>query len=193
VLVRWPWIWLPDRTSERCELFQPATWAGPRDQVVPPGVVDPDTLDVVGIDAEGYGFPEHQRTLARLMSDVRVLSPAGVERAAMGWDLHVGKDGHQGLKDAEKAALHAVEKADRGPAWDEVRRSLFGLTESGAALISWKAEHGDIGHKAEDAAFAAALGLVAGDLISKQHTATLTRPMAEALPWLLPDEAKAEP
>jgi hypothetical protein len=146
----------------------------------------------VGIDAEGYGFPEHQRTLARLMADVRVLSPAGVERAAMGWDLHAGKDGLKVLKDAEKAALHAVEKADRGPAWDEVRRSLFGLTESGAALISWKAEHGDIGHKAEDAAFAAALGLVAGDLISKQHTATLMRPMAEALPWLLPDEAKAE-
>jgi hypothetical protein len=146
----------------------------------------------VGVDAEGYGFPEHQRTLARLMEDIRVLSPAGVERAAMGWDLHVGKDELKALHDAEKAALHAIEKADRGPAWDEVRRSLFGLTESGAALISWKAEHGDIGHKAEDAAFAAALGLVAGDLISKQQAATLMRPMAEALPWLLSEEAKPE-
>ena len=146
----------------------------------------------MGIDAEGYGFPEHQRTLARLMADVRVLSPAGVERAALGWDLHVGKDGLKALHAAEKAALHAIEKADRGGAWDEVRRSLFGLTESGAALISWKAEHGDVGHKAENAAFAAALGLVAGDLISKGHAETLMRPMAEALPWLLPDEAKAE-
>jgi hypothetical protein len=146
----------------------------------------------VGVDAEGYGFPEHQRTLARLMEDIRVLSPAGVERAAMGWDLHAGKDGLKALHDEEKAALHAIEKADRGPAWDEVRRSLFGLTESGAALISWKAEHGDIGHKAEDAAFAAALGLVAGDLISKHQAATLMRPMAEALPWLLPEEVQPE-
>jgi hypothetical protein len=142
----------------------------------------------MGLDAEGYGFPEHQRTLARLMEDVRVLSPAGVERVALGWDRHVGKHALQALHDAEKAALHAIEKADRGPAWDEVRRSLFGLTESGGALVSWKAEHGEIGHKAEEAAFAAALGLVASNLISKQQAATLMRPLAEALPWLLPDE-----
>jgi hypothetical protein len=122
------------------------------------------------------------------MEDVRVLSPAGVERVALGWDRHVGKHGLQALHDAEKAALHAIEQADRGEAWDQVRRSLFGLTESGDALVSWKAEHGDVGHKAEDAAFAAALGLVASNLISKQQAATLMRPLAEALPWLLPDE-----
>ena len=142
----------------------------------------------MGLDAEGYGFPEHKRTLARLIEDIRVLSPAGVERAALGWDRHIGKHGLQALHDAEKAALHAIEKADRGPAWDEVRRSLFGLTESGAALISWKAEHGDIGHKAEDAAFAAALGLVAASLISEEQAETLMRPMSEALPWLLPEK-----
>ena len=89
---------------------------------------------------------------------------------------------------AEKAALHAIEKADRGPAWDEVRRNLFGLTESGGALVSWKAEHGEIGHKAEDAAFMAALGLVAGNLVTKEQASTLVRPLSEALPWLLPEE-----
>jgi hypothetical protein len=145
----------------------------------------------VGVDAEGYGFPEHQRTLARLMQDVRVLSPAGVERAAMGWDRHVGKHRLPAIHDAEKAALHAIEKDDRGAAWDEVRKSLFGLTESGDALVSWKVEHGEIGHKAEDAAFMAALGLVAGDRIGKELAATLMAPMAEALPWLLPDQAPA--
>ena len=146
----------------------------------------------MGVDAEGYGFPEHQRTLARLMDDVRVLSPAGVERASMGWDRHVGEHGLHTLRDAEKAALHAIERADRGPAWDQVRRSLFGLTESGGALISWKAEHGEIGHKAENAAFAAALGLVASGLVTNEQAATLMRPMAEALPWLLPEESRAE-
>jgi hypothetical protein len=138
----------------------------------------------MSLDAEGYGFPEHERTLARLMDDIRVLSPSGVERVAGGWDEHVGSKGLQAFHDAEKAATHAIEQANRGPAWDLVRSSLFGLTESGAALVSWKAEHGEIGHKAERAAMAAALGLVVGNLITKEHRATLLRPMAEALPWL---------
>jgi hypothetical protein len=143
------------------------------------------------MDAEGYGFPEHQRTLQRLMDDIRVLSPAGVERAAQGWDRHVRLHGLDTMHKAEKAALHAIEQADQGAAWDEVRRNLFGLTESGGALVSWKAEHGDIGHRAEDAAFMAALGLVAGNLVSKEQASTLMRPLSEALPWLLPDEQPA--
>jgi hypothetical protein len=139
----------------------------------------------MSVDAEGYGFPEHQRTIARLMDDVRVLSPAGVERVALGWDEHVGARGIHAFEEAEKAATHAIEQADRGAAWDLVRSSLFGLTESGDALVSWKAEHGEIGHKAERAAFAAALGLVAGNLITKEQATTLTRPLSEALPWLV--------
>lgn len=142
----------------------------------------------MGIDAEGYGFPEHQKTISRLIEDIRILSPSGVERAAQGWDRHARLHGLEEMHKAEKAAVHAIEQADRGAAWDEVRRNLFGLTESGGALISWKAEHGEIGHKAEDAAFMAALGIVAGHLITKDQQATLQRPLSEALPWLLPEE-----
>jgi hypothetical protein len=142
----------------------------------------------VSIDAEGYGFPEHQKTIQRLVEDIRILSPSGVERAAQGWDKHARLHGLEEIHKAEKAAVHAIEKSGRGEAWDEIRRNLFGLTESGGALVSWKAEHGEIGHKAEDAAFMAALGLVAGNLTSKEHQATLLRPMSEALPWLLPEE-----
>ena len=141
----------------------------------------------MSVDAEGYGFPEHQRTLARLIDDIRVLSPAGVERAAQGWERHARLHEKE-VHEAEKAALRAIERADRGPAWDEVRRNLFGMTESGQALVSWKAEHGDVGHKAEQAAFMAALGLVAGNLISNEQFNTLVRPMSEAMPWLLPEE-----
>ena len=142
----------------------------------------------MSIDAEGYGFPEHQKTIQRLVEDIRILSPSGVERAAQGWDKHARLHGLEEIHKAERAALHAIEQAGRGQAWDEVRRNLFGLTESGGALVSWKAEHGEIGHKAEGAAFMAALGLVAGNQISKQQQATLLRSMSEALPWLLPEE-----
>ena len=69
----------------------------------------------MSIDADGYGFPEHQPTLARLMEDIRVLSPAGVERVARGWDLHVSTKGLKEFEEAERAALHAIEQADRGP------------------------------------------------------------------------------
>ena len=142
----------------------------------------------MSVDAEGYGFPEHQRTLQRLIEDIRVLSPAGVERVAQGWDRHALLHGLDAIHGAEKVATHAIEQDGRGPAWDEVRRNLFGLTESGGALVSWKAEHGEIGHKAEDAAFMAALGLVAGNLISPEQAKALMRPLSEALPWLLPEE-----
>src|SRR3989475_4363709 len=139
-------------------------------------------LTSMGVDAEGYGFPEHKRTLARLIDDIRILSPSGVERVAAGWDEHVGEKNLPAFRVAEKAALHAIEQADRGPAWDEVRRTLFGLTESGAALISWRAEHGEMGHKAGNAAFVAALGLLADRLLPQQPPQTFVRPMAEALP-----------
>lgn len=142
----------------------------------------------MSVDAEGYGFPEHQKTLSRLVDDIRILSPAGIERAAQGWDKHARLHGLDEIHKAEKAAVHAIEQSGRGDAWDEVRRNLFGLTESGSSLISWKAEHGEVGHKGEDAAFMAALGLVAGNLIDKSQQATLLRPMSEALPWLLPEE-----
>jgi hypothetical protein len=144
----------------------------------------------MSVDAEGYGFPEHQRTIQRLVDDIRVLSPAGVERAAQGWDKHARLHGLDEIHKAEKAAVRAIEQSGRGEAWDEVRRNLFGLTESGGALVSWKVEHGETGHKAEDAAFMAALGIVAGNLIDKQQQSTLLRPMSEALPWLLPEESQ---
>ena len=144
----------------------------------------------MGVDAEGYGFPAGDRTLTRLVDDVRVLSPAGVERVAAGWNHHTRGDGLQVMHAAEKAALHAIEKADRGQIWDQVRKNLFGLTESGSALVSWRAEHGDVGHKAESAAFMAALALVAGGLITKEESATLLHPLAEALPWLAPGQAQ---
>jgi hypothetical protein len=130
-----------------------------------------------------------QAQLERLDSDLRVLSPLGIERAAWGWDRHEGtvlERFHQ----AERAALRAVESSDEGPGWEDWRRRLFHEVEGQQALIAWHTEHQAHAphvHKAERAAFAAALGLFAQSWISHTQYATLVSAMAEALPWLLPE------
>ena len=122
----------------------------------------------------------------RLRSDLGTFSAAGVERAAWGWDQHAGD--REEFRNAERAALHGIEKANRGAEWDEFRRSLFEMTEGRSSLVAWRYEHGETGHKAERAAYGAALALFARGHISRDQFETLARPMDEALPWLLPKE-----
>jgi hypothetical protein len=143
-------------------------------------------------DAEGYGYQPDEEGLDRLARDARVLSPAGIERAAWGWDRHEDAAAMQRFHDAERVALRVVEQSDRGPAWEEARRRFLDLTEGRTSLVSWKAEHGNVGHKAERALLGGALGVLTRDKLDKTTYVTLVRPMAEALPWLLPD-APPEP
>ena len=126
----------------------------------------------------------HERD--RLVSDLRVFSAAGVERAAWGWDQH-GERQRERFHSAERTALHAIEQGDRGEQWDDFRKSIFDMTEGGGALVSWQYDHGPVGHKAERAAFGAALGLFARELIPHAEYVALVAAMAEALPWLLPE------
>lgn len=146
----------------------------------------------MGIDAEGYGYQPGEEGLERLLRDARTLSPAGIERAAWGWDRHEDPALMQRFHDAERAALRALEQTDRAPAWDDARKRILDLTEGRSSLVSWKAEHGNIGHKAERAMLGSALALVTRNKLSHDQYVTLVRPMAEALPWLLP-EAPPEP
>jgi hypothetical protein len=129
--------------------------------------------------------------LQRLESDLRVLSPVGIERAAWGWDRHE-RDNLAAFHAAEKAALDALEKADEIEAWEEWRRRLFYEVEGGRyTLEAWRVEHQqhpEHVHKAERAAFGAALGVAARSWVSHHHYATLVSAMAEALPWLLPEQ-----
>ena len=128
--------------------------------------------------------------LERLASDLRVVSPLGIERAAWGWERH-GQNDLEPQRAAEQRALAAVEEHDAGEEWDQWRRRLFYEIEGRLALVAWKAEHQlhrEHVHKAERAAFGAALGLFAQAWISHAQYAKLVSAMAEALPWLLPEQ-----
>src|SRR2546423_9753127 len=116
-----------------------------------------------------------------------VLPRAGIGGFAGGWDRHEDPRIMERFHEAERAALRVLEKNNRGPQWDEARKRILDLTEGRSSLEDWKAEHGDVGHKGERALLAAALAILAGDKLAREHYATLVRPMSEALPWLLPE------
>lgn len=139
------------------------------------------------MDTDGYGYEAGDQGVQRLLEDLRTLSPAGIERVAHGWKLY-GQPAHAAFREAEKAALHAIETADMGLSWEALRREVLDLTEGRASLVSWKAEHGEVGHQGEAAALGAALALQAGNHLDKTHRHSLLRPMAEALPWLIATE-----
>ena len=129
-----------------------------------------------------------QQERKRFITEIGAFSAAGIERAAWGWDQHVTGGDLDSFHQAERAALHAIEKADRGPAWEDFRRSIFDKTEGRNALVAWQYEHGETGHKAERAAYGAALALFARGHITADQFGILARPLDEALPWLLPKE-----
>lgn len=145
--------------------------------------VEPPLTDTLRVaeDADGYGPRPGQSEIDRLLEDCRTLSPAGIERVAGGWDRH----SNGVLREAETQALCALDAEGRRQEWDELRKRLLGLTETGEPLVAWRFEHGPVGHKAEEALIAAALALSAGDTLDLKHRTALLRPMAEALPWLL--------
>src|SRR5436309_16064795 len=132
---------------------------------------------------------ETRAEMERLESDLRVLSPVGIERVAWGWDLHE-QDNLTAFHAAEQGALQAIDSAGQTEAWDGWRRQLFYEFEGRLALVAWRAEHQqhtEHAHKAERAAVGAALGVFARPWISRKEYATLVSAMAEALPWLLPE------
>jgi hypothetical protein len=137
-------------------------------------------------DVEGYGPRSSQSDIDRLLEDCRTLSASGIERIAASWRRHdASAADHDAWHEAERAALHVLEASNRAPAWDELRNRILDLTEHHDALVSWREEHGEIGHRAEDALLGAALALLARPELDRAHERTLLGPMSAALPWLV--------
>jgi hypothetical protein len=139
------------------------------------------------MDADGYGYKPEERGPERLLGDLRTLSPLGIERAASGWTKHVEEGNTEKFHEAERTALKALEAAKLAPAWEDPRRQILDLTEGRTSLVAWRAEHGDVGHRAENAVLAAALGVIAREHVEPKDYVVLVSAAAEALPWLLLD------
>jgi hypothetical protein len=135
------------------------------------------------MDSDGYGYRPDDHGVSRLLDDLRTLSPSGIERVASGWEKY-GLPHLEAYRDAEATALHAVESAHLTTDWEALQREILDLTEGRSSLVSWKVEHGEKGHHAEAAALGAALALTAAQHLDRHDVEVLTRPMAEALPWL---------
>ena len=133
------------------------------------------------------GYVGTEQGIVRLLTDLRVMSGAGIERAAWSWARHVGQDGLERFREAEHAAVHLLEAEGRGEDWESLRREILDLTEGRGSLVAWRAEHGPAGHAAEQAALGAGLALLAGPRLGRDDLTVLLRPLDEALPWLLPE------
>src|SRR5439155_459268 len=96
-----------------------------------PGCVKADRLGAVSVDAEGYGFPEHQRTLSRLMDDIRILAPAGGGAAVApargepaGRLIRLARWASHQLGQVRQLERGGI---DRSPALDQLPAELVGL------------------------------------------------------------------
>ena len=136
------------------------------------------------VDREGYGYGEHQSLIERLLGDLRTLGPSGIERIADGFRRLEGEGGHEGFHRLERTAVHALEEAGRGGAWDELQAQIHHLTDGGGSLQSWRTEHGETGHLAEAAVLGGALGLMALAEVPRETYLELVGPLAEAIPWV---------
>jgi hypothetical protein len=150
-------------------------------------------------DNDGYGARKGQSDIDRLLEDCRTMSPSSIERIARTWVATVAPGWAENVADhretsslqhtiwhdAERAALRVLETTNRARAWDELRNRVLDLTEHHDSLLAWRAEHGEVGHRAEDALLGAALALSARPELDRREQKTLLAPMAAALPWLL--------
>jgi hypothetical protein len=135
------------------------------------------------VDREGYGYDSHQSLAERLVEDLRALGPSGIERIAESYQ-QLEQVGHaERFHDLERNALQVVD-ADRATEWEELKARIHHLTDGGGSLESWKAEHGETGHRAEAAVLAGALGLLALRDLPRDDYLKLVEPLSAALPWV---------
>ncbi|MBO0704034.1 MAG: hypothetical protein J2P39_01820 [Candidatus Dormibacteraeota bacterium] len=140
-----------------------------------------------GLEAR-YGPNSTQ--VERLLSDARVLGPSGIERIAWARRHLILPAGQ--AEAAEVEARGVVSAAGLERAWEAAESDLRGMVEGHYAQQSWQAEDPVVDRTAEDAALNAILALVVKEELGRDEYRALVKPMADALPWLLPEETPGQ-
>ncbi|TMC10003.1 MAG: hypothetical protein E6J29_12580 [Chloroflexi bacterium] len=116
--------------------------------------------------------------VARLLEDLRLLGPSGLERAVEAW-RRAGA--------AEDAVRTTAEKrAEDDPEWREAESEVFRIAQGEA----WLAVDQTDRDSAVDAALDALLAVLEREKLDTGEYRRLAAPMAAVLPWLLSGEAE---
>lgn len=114
----------------------------------------------------------------RLLEDLRLLGPTGIERVAVAW---------RAVAPAEDAIRTAAERrAEDDPEWREAEIEIFQIARGEAWLSLPQTDRDSAVAAAQDAL----LAVLERKTLGEKRYRTLAHPMAEALPWLLTDEAE---
>ena len=114
----------------------------------------------------------------RLLEDLRLLGPTGIERAAQAWrEVAAAED---------KIRTSAERRAEDDPEWRGAEQQIFQVARGEA----WLALAQDVRESAVAAAQDALLGILERKTLGSLAYLGLVVPMASALPWLLSGEAE---
>jgi len=114
----------------------------------------------------------------RLLEDLRLLGPSGIERVAAAWRLVAA--GEDSIRTA------AERRAEDDPEWREAEAQVFQVARGESWLSLPKTDRESAVAAAQDAL----LGVLERKTLGESRYRTLVHPMGEALPWLLTDEAE---
>jgi hypothetical protein len=114
----------------------------------------------------------------RLVEDLRLLGPTGIERVAAAW---------RAVAPAEDAIRTTAERrAEDDPEWREAEMEIFQVARGEAWLSLAQTDRDSAVAAAQDAL----LAVLERKTLGEKRYRSLVHPMGEALPWLLTDEAE---
>ena len=109
----------------------------------------------------------------RLLEDLRLLGPTGIERIAGAW---------RNVAAAEDAIRTAAERrAEDDPEWRAAEAEIFAIARGEAWLSLPQTDRDSAVAGAQDAL----LAVLERKTLTREQYRTLVRPTADALPWLL--------
>jgi len=116
------------------------------------------------------------KDLKRLLEELRLLGPAGIERAAQAW---------RDAADAEDSLRRTAEKREEDdPVWREAEAAIFQVAKGESWLSLSQVDRESAVAAAQDAL----LAVLERSRLGRADYRRLAAPMAAALPWLVTGE-----